>query len=39
MIAGLSISAPRERRQSSWINLIKKAGADLSVRLGYSNSA
>ncbi|MHB8535198.1 MAG: IclR family transcriptional regulator [Sulfuricaulis sp.] len=36
MIAGLSISAPRERRQSSWINLIKKAGTDLSARMGYS---
>ena len=39
MIAGLSISAPRERRQSSWINLIKKAGTDLSARLGYTTSA
>jgi len=37
MIAGLSISAPRERRQQAWIPLIKKAGADLSVRLGYSH--
>ena len=36
MVAGLSISAPRERRQSSWVNLIKQAGADLSARLGYS---
>lgn len=36
MMAGLSISAPRERRQQSWVALIKKAGADLSARLGYS---
>jgi DNA-binding IclR family transcriptional regulator len=36
MVAGLSISAPRERRQQSWIPLIKKAGTDLSARLGYS---
>lgn len=36
MVAGISISAPRERRQQSWISLIKKAGSDLSARLGYS---
>lgn len=36
MVAGLSISAPRERRQQSWVPLIKKAGTDLSARLGYS---
>lgn len=35
MVAGLSISAPRERRKSSWIPLIQQAGEDLSVRLGY----
>lgn len=35
MVAGLSISAPRERRQDSWIAQLKKAGADLSARLGY----
>ena len=35
MVAGLSISAPRERRQLSWVPIIKKAGADLSARLGY----
>ncbi|HEY5683283.1 MAG TPA: IclR family transcriptional regulator, partial [Sulfuricaulis sp.] len=35
MVAGISISAPRERRQQSWIPLIKKAGSDLSTRLGY----
>ncbi len=35
MIAGLSISAPRERRQESWVQLIRKAGQDISARLGY----
>lgn len=36
MVAGLSISAPRERRQDAWISLLKKAGAELSARLGYT---
>jgi DNA-binding IclR family transcriptional regulator len=36
MVAGLSISAPRERRQQAWVALIRKAGTDLSARLGYS---
>jgi hypothetical protein len=35
-VAGLSISAPRERRQQAWVTLIRKAGTDLSARLGYS---
>lgn len=35
MLAGLSISAPRERRRETWIPLIKKAGAGISARLGY----
>jgi DNA-binding IclR family transcriptional regulator len=35
MVAGLSISAPRDRRRESWIPVIKKAGADISARLGY----
>ena len=35
MIAGLSISAPRDRRREAWIPIIKKAGADISARLGY----
>jgi DNA-binding IclR family transcriptional regulator len=39
MIAGLSISAPRERRQNAWIPLLKKAGERLSARLGYRPSA
>jgi DNA-binding IclR family transcriptional regulator len=35
MVAGLSISAPRDRRQDAWIPLLKKAGDQLSARLGY----
>lgn len=35
MCAGLSISAPRERRSEEWVRLIQKAGMDLSGRLGY----
>ena len=36
MVAGLSVSAPRERRQKSWIPRIQAAGAELSARLGYT---
>lgn len=35
IVAGLSISAPRERRRTSWIDLLKQAGASISARLGY----
>jgi IclR family transcriptional regulator, acetate operon repressor len=35
MVAGLSISAPRDRRQDAWIPLLKKAGEQLSARLGF----
>jgi DNA-binding IclR family transcriptional regulator len=35
MVAGLSISAPRERRQDVWIPQLRKAGKQLSARLGY----
>src|SRR3970282_1315000 len=35
MVAGLSISAPRDRRRETWIPIIKKTGADISPRLGY----
>lgn len=38
MVAGLSISAPRERRRDAWVPLLKKAGTELSARLGYSAS-
>lgn len=38
VVAGLSISAPIERRRDAWIPLIKRAGAEISQRLGYRNS-
>jgi len=39
IVAGLSISAPRARREDAWIPLIRKAGADISSRLGYLSKA
>lgn len=36
MVAGLSVSAPQERRQKNWIPRIVKAGVALSVRLGHT---
>jgi len=39
MIAGLSISAPRERRREAWIPIVRKAGAEISARLGHSTKA
>jgi DNA-binding IclR family transcriptional regulator len=35
VVAGLSISAPMDRRQDAWIPLIREAGRRLSERLGY----
>lgn len=35
MVAGLSISCPRERRNKSWVALLKSAGDELSARLGF----
>ena len=35
VVAGLSISAPIERRRDAWIPLVKEAGRRLSARLGY----
>jgi len=35
MLAGLSVSAPRERRREAWIPLIQKAGAEISARMGF----
>jgi DNA-binding IclR family transcriptional regulator len=35
---GLSISAPIERRQDEWVALLKKAGEEISERLGYRSS-
>lgn len=36
VVAGLSISAPIERRKDEWIALVQKAGQTISERLGYS---
>lgn len=35
MVAGLSVSAPIERRQDNWIAVVIEAGRKLSRRLGY----
>lgn len=35
VVAGLSISAPIERRQDAWIPLVQQAGRRISERLGY----
>ncbi len=34
VVAGLSVSAPIERRREEWIALVKKAGSEISARLG-----
>ena len=35
IVGGLSVSAPIERRQTTWINLLQDAGKTISVKLGY----
>lgn len=35
IVAGLSISAPRERRQAEWVGVLQQAGRKISARLGY----
>lgn len=35
MVAGLSISAPRERRRDAWVPMLAKAAGQLSARLGF----
>ena len=35
-VAGLSISAPMERRKDEWIQIVQEAGRHLSERLGYN---
>lgn len=37
-VAGLSVSAPMERRRSEWIPLVEEAGRRISERLGYQSS-
>jgi DNA-binding IclR family transcriptional regulator len=34
VVAGLSVSAPAERRKDEWIELVKKAAVDIAERLG-----
>lgn len=34
-VAGLSISAPRERRKDEWVSALQQAGAQVSEKLGY----
>ncbi len=34
-VAGLSVSAPMERRRTEWIPLVMEAGREISERLGY----
>ena len=35
MIAGISVSAPIERRNLAWVPIVRQAGEKLSARLGY----
>lgn len=35
MVAGLSVSAPRERRRDTWIPQVMKAAREIAERLGY----
>lgn len=36
VLAGLSVSAPIQRRETSWIALVREAGSRISQRLGYT---
>ncbi len=38
MVAGISVSAPMERRNLAWVPIIKRAGDRLSARLGYHSA-
>ena len=38
-VAGLSVSAPRGRRDNAWVPLVQEAGRRLSERLGYVGPA
>ena len=38
-VAGLSVSAPRERRSDAWVPLVQEAGRRLSARLGFVGPA
>ena len=39
VVAGLSVSAPIERRKDEWIELLRQAGRSISGRLGYSGNS
>lgn len=39
VVAGLSVSAPIERRRTEWIPLVQEAGRRISERLGYKSPA
>lgn len=39
IVAGLSVSAPIERRRDEWVARVREAGAELSKRLGYRGAA
>ncbi len=39
VVAGLSVSAPIERRRSAWVDEVIAAGREVSARLGYEPSA
>lgn len=39
VVAALSVSAPRERRETAWVPLVKQAGLRLSERLGYNHKS
>jgi DNA-binding IclR family transcriptional regulator len=36
VVGGLSVSAPIERRQTAWVQMLQQAGKDLSAKLGYN---
>ncbi len=35
VVAGLSVSAPIERRKNEWVNTLKQAAKEISEQLGY----
>jgi len=35
-VAGLSVSAPMERRQMDWVKLVQEAARRVSARLGFA---
>jgi DNA-binding IclR family transcriptional regulator len=37
-VAGLSVSAPIERRRNEWIPVLRNAALELSARLGFRNA-